>query len=239
MTRRRWIADQFSNHHASLLGPNAAHLARVLRARVGQQYEIVCGDVVLLGTIASVSDDDVEFTLGEAVAETSEREIVLVMAIYKFDRLEWAIEKCTELGVTRIIPVIARRTDSHLATAAVKRVERWRRVAHEAAQQSRRLRPPQIDEPVKLKSALALQTPTRLLLNENERSELLREALVPSIHVLFAPIALAVGPEGGWAEDELNEFSVAGWRSVTLGSTILRAETAAIAALAAVTAILD
>ncbi len=75
-----------------------------------------------------------------------EREIVLVMAIYKFDRMEWAIEKCTELGVTRIVPVIARRTDAHLAAAAAKRVERWRRIAHEAAQQSRRLRPPQIDE---------------------------------------------------------------------------------------------
>ena len=95
---------------------------------------------------------------------------MLVVAIYKFDRLEWAIEKCTELGVTRIVPVIARRTDAHLAAAAGKRVERWRRIAHEAAQQSRRLRPPQIDEAVKLKSALALEAPTRLLLNENERS---------------------------------------------------------------------
>jgi 16S rRNA (uracil1498-N3)-methyltransferase len=239
MTRRRWIADQFSNQHASLLGQNAAHLARVLRARVGQEYEIVCGEVVLLGTITSVSEDEVEFAMGKVVAETSEREIVLVMAIYKFDRMEWAVEKCTELGATRMIPVIARRTDSHLATAAVKRVERWRRIAHEAAQQSRRLRPPQIDEAVRLKSALALDVPTRLLLNENERSEPFREALAQSIHDPVAPIALAVGPEGGWTEDELTEFSLSGWRSVTLGSTILRAETAAIAALAAVTAILD
>ena len=80
---------------------------------------------------------------------------MLVAAIYKFDRLEWAIEKCTELGVTRIIPVIARRTEAHLAEAAGKRVERWRRIAHEASQQSRRMRPPQIDEVVKLKSALS------------------------------------------------------------------------------------
>lgn len=239
MTRRRWIADEFSAHHASLLGFNATHLARVLRARVGQAYEIVCGEVVRLGTIASVTEERVEFALSEVVSEASEREIVLVMAIYKFDRLEWAIEKCTELGATRIIPVIARRTDSHLAIAAVKRVERWRRVAHEAAQQSRRLRPPQIDDAVKLKSALALEVPTRLLLNENERSENLRDALTSSIHDATSPIAIGVGPEGGWAEEELAEFSVAGWRSVTLGYTILRAETAAIAALAAVVAILD
>jgi 16S rRNA (uracil1498-N3)-methyltransferase len=235
MTRRRWIADEFSNEHASLLGQNAAHLARVLRGRVGQEYEVVCGEVVRMGTIASVSEERVEFALGEAVCGSCEREIVLLMAIYKFDRLEWAIEKCTELGATRIIPVIARRTDSHLAATAGKRVERWRRIAHEAAQQSRRVHPPQIDEVVKLKSALKLEAPTRLLLNENEHSKKIREALEEAA----SPVVFAVGPEGGWAEEELIQFSEAGWRSVTLGSTILRAETAAIAALAAAMAILD
>ena len=211
----------------------------MLRARVGQEYDIVCGELVRRGTIASVSDERVEFDLGETVSERGEREIVLVAAIYKFDRLEWAIEKCTELGVTRIVPVIARRTDSHLAAAAGKRVERWRRIAHEAAQQSRRLRPPQIDEAVKLNSALSLEAPTRLLLNENERSETFRDALDWSTGEVPAPIAVAVGPEGGWTGEELSQFSAAGWRSVTLGSTILRAETAAIAALAAVAALLD
>jgi 16S rRNA (uracil1498-N3)-methyltransferase len=235
MTRRRWIADEFSADHAALLGANAAHLARVLRARVGQEYDIVCGEQVRLGTIASVSEDRVEFALGDLVLEGCEREIVLVMAIYKFDRMEWAIEKCTELGATRIVPVIARRTDAHLTGAAAKRVERWRRIAHEAAQQSRRLRPPQIDEAVKLKSALALEAPTRLLLNENERSKKISEALQEAA----APIIFAVGPEGGWTEEELSQFSEAGWCSVTIGSTILRAETAAIAALAAAAVILD
>ena len=95
----------------------------MLRARAGQEYDIVCGERVRLGTIESVSDERVEFALGEALSERldepseprCEREIVLVTAIYKFDRMEWAIEKCTELGVTRIVPVIARRTDAHLA----------------------------------------------------------------------------------------------------------------------------
>jgi 16S rRNA (uracil1498-N3)-methyltransferase len=235
MTRRRWIADEFSDQRAWLLGQNAAHLARVLRARVGQEFDIACGGLVRLGTIVSVSGERVEFALGDALGGGWERELVLVAAIYKFDRLEWAIEKCTELGVTRIIPVIARRTEAHLAEAAVKRMERWRRIAHEASQQSRRERPPQIDEVVKLKSALRLEAPTRLLLNENEQSENLREALTAAA----LPIAFAVGPEGGWSPEEVTEFRDAGWRSVTLGRTILRAETAAIAALAAAGAILD
>jgi 16S rRNA (uracil1498-N3)-methyltransferase len=235
MTRRRWIADEFSADTASLLGQNAAHLARVLRARVGQEFDIVCGERVRLGTIVSVSDERVEFALGEWIEGDGEREIVLLTAIYKFDRLEWAIEKCTELGVTRIVPVIARRTETHLATAAGKRVERWRRIAHEAAQQSRRLRSPQIDEPVKLKSALSLDAGCRLLLNENEKAEKFRDALVGAA----SPVVFASGPEGGWTDDELKEFSGAGWRSVSLGTTILRAETASIAAMALAAAILE
>jgi 16S rRNA (uracil1498-N3)-methyltransferase len=235
MTRRRWIADEYSQDRASLLGQNAAHLVRVLRARVGQEYDIVCGEAVRLGTIACVTGERVEFALGDVVAEATEREIVLVMAIYKFDRMEWAIEKCTELGATRIIPVIARRTDTHLAAAVGKRIPRWQRIAHEAAQQSRRLRAPQIDEAVKLKALLELEAGTRLLLNEDEKQKKICAALT----VAALPIAMAVGPEGGWTEEELGQFSAAGWQSVSLGSTILRAETAAMAALAVISAMLD
>jgi 16S rRNA (uracil1498-N3)-methyltransferase len=153
--------------------------------------------------------------------------------------MEWAIEKCTELGATRIIPVIARRTDAHLVTAARKRVERWRRIAHEAAQQSRRQRVPQIDDPVKLKTALEIgldgETGVRLLLNENERAKKICTALDKN----SSEVAFAVGPEGGWTDEELAQFEAAGWQSVTLGTTVLRAETAAIAAIAAAAAILD
>ena len=267
MTRRRWIADEFTEDRAWLLGTNAAHLARVLRARAGQEFDIVCGGRLQVGTIVSVSGERVEFALREAdpalMDETSleaaslgeagasaEREIVLVAAIYKFDRMEWAIEKCTELGVTRIIPVIAQRTGSHLAAASGKRVERWRRIAHEAAQQSRRISAPRIEEAVKLKPALGdgslmREGATRLLLNENEKNETLREALAGmTLDGLTkagtsGALAFAVGPEGGWTGEEVAEFGKAGWRSVRLGSTILRAETAAIAALAAAAAILD
>ena len=141
-----------------------------------------------------------EFALGDAVsAAESEREIVLVVAIYKFDRMEWAIEKCTELGVTRIVPVIARRTDAHLAAAAGKRVERWRRIAHEAAQQSRRLRRAADRRRGEAESrADAWKLRTRLLLNENEREKKIREALDEK--PACAPVAFAVGPEGGWTE---------------------------------------
>ena len=139
MTRRRWIADEYSADRAALTGEHAAHLARTLRARVGQQFDVSCGEAVRRATVTSVADDRVEFSLGEEVAAAIVAPITLLLAIFKFDRMEWAIEKCTELNVSTIVPVIARRTEKHLAQAADKRVERWRRIAREAAQQARRV----------------------------------------------------------------------------------------------------
>ena len=155
--------------------------------------------------------------------------ITLLLAIFKFDRMEWAIEKCTELGVRKIVPVIARRTDAHLAAASSKRVERWRRIALQASEQSRRSSPPEIAEVIKLRESLSLPGDVRIVLSESEQQTQLRDLLGNG---QSGEILLAIGPEGGWAEDELRAFQEQGWTSASLGPTILRAETAAIAATA-------
>jgi len=131
MTRRRWIADEISGSRAFLTGEHARHLAQVLRARAGQKFDISAGGEVRRGTIVRVEPERVEFELNEAVTEASSAKVTVAISIFKFDRMEWAIEKCTELGVARIIPVIAGRTEKHLATSAAKRVERWRRQYNE------------------------------------------------------------------------------------------------------------
>src|SRR5579863_496644 len=143
MTRRRWIADEVSDNHAALTGDHADHLIRVLRARLGQEFDISTGIVVRRGRIVTIQEGRVDFDLGEEVSAAQAAKVTLLLAIFKFDRMEWGIEKCTELGVSRIVPVIARRTDAHLALAAAKRVERWRRIAAQAAEQSRRAAPPE------------------------------------------------------------------------------------------------
>src|SRR6266481_9143514 len=132
MTRRRFIADEVEADRAILLGEHAAHLSRVLRAQVGQQFDIAANGRVRRGEIISVTPDRVEFILHERVdaAVAGQRQVTLLLSIFKFDRMEWAIEKAIELGVAEIVPVIARRTEANLASAAVKRVERWRRIAH-------------------------------------------------------------------------------------------------------------
>jgi 16S rRNA (uracil1498-N3)-methyltransferase len=255
MTRRLWIADEYSSDRAALTGAHAAHLARTLRARVGQEFEVACGEVVRRATVTSVADDRVEFTLSEEVRAGAVVPITLLLAIFKFDRIEWAIEKCTELNVTTIVPVIARRSEKHLAQAAEKRLERWRRIAREAAEQSRRTMPPEIATPVKLKDALApvartqnsIVIPTEdfspsggtccssgfalnIVLAETERTITLTDVL--RAHETPQSLTLAIGPEGGWTPEELHTFATERFLSCSLGDTILRAETAAIAALA-------
>jgi 16S rRNA (uracil1498-N3)-methyltransferase len=228
MTRRRWIADEFSNNHAALTGDHADHLIRVLRAHIGQEFDIVTGGTVHRGRISGIVPTRVDFELEEEVPSTQAANVTLLLAIFKFDRMDWAIEKCTELGASRIIPVIARRTDTHLATAAEKRADRWRRIALQAAEQSRRVHPPEIGAPMKLKEAATMASSMRIVLAESEQETPLRDVLSSGAD----EIVLAIGPEGGWTEDELQLFQKAGWVSATLGRTILRSETAAIAATA-------
>ena len=231
MTRRRWIADEVSGSRAFLVGAHADHLARVLRARVGQEFDITTGSEVRRGLVIAISADRVEFELGDPIPSSPNVQITLLLSIFKFDRMEWAIEKCTELGVARIVPLIARRTEGHLAAAAAKRVERWRRIVLQAAEQSRRSLVPEVWQPLKFKDALTLPGGMRIVLSEFE-TEIKLKDLLQSLH--DDEIFIALGPEGGWTNEELTTFREAGWSSASLGSTILRAETATIAAMSIV-----
>jgi len=236
MTRRRFIADTFTDTTASLTGDQAAHLARVLRAQPGQIFDVVSNGFLHRAEVLTVSDREVVFTLHEELEADAALPVHLLLAVFKFDHLEWGIEKATELGAARITPVLARRTEKHLALAAAKRVERWRRITLESSKQSRRTDVPEVDEPQALKAALALVTAsTKLLLAETEQDNTITAALNASTR---ESIALAVGPEGGWTAEEMQLFTNHNWQHVTLGTRILRAETAAIAGLAICSALL-
>ena len=226
MTRRRWAADQVEGDRASLLGDHADHLSRVLRAEIGQHYDIATPTGVRLGRIVSVKEGCVDFLLGDFLPNPELPDITLAFAIFKFDRMEWAIEKCTELGVNKIIPFIAARTEKHLAQSAAKRAERWRRLITQASEQSRRAAPAELTDPVKFDELLHETIPTCIVLTESGTNIPLASQLTTGRTLL------AIGPEGGWTPTELRKFDEAGWKSATLGPTILRAETAAIAAVA-------
>ena len=228
MTPRRWIADRVEGDKAWLLAQNAAHLFRVLRVKTGQQFEVVAEGVVRMGTVVFAAEHEVEFHLDEDVVGPSLPEVAVYLSIFKFDRMEWALEKLTELGVGRIALVVAQRSGHHLVKAAATRLPRWRKIVHESAQQSRRVAAPEIAEPANLKAIVGAVQDHRIVLSESEKGLSLKSALAGC----SPPLSLAFGPEGGWTAEETQMFLDSGWKPASLGGTILRAETAAIAAVA-------
>jgi len=219
--------DEVRNGAAKIEGEGAHHLTRVLRVEAGQKYEITDTHRVWLAEVQTARKSVVEFeVLEELQAGSQLPEATLYLALVKFERFEWAVEKATELGVARIVPVEASRSERGLGEGAKKRVERWRRIAREASEQSRRLNAPEIDNPVRFEKMLPCDSAQRLWLDERPGAPAMLKTLPPG------PAALAIGPEGGWSDAERESFRESGWTAASLGPAILRAETAVCAALA-------
>lgn len=203
-------------------------------------YELSDGQHVWLARTESVNRDEVQFSLVEPlpVVPASVR-IELLLAIVKFDRFEWALEKATELGAEEIVPLAADRSEKGLLAAAGKRAERWKRILAESAQQARRLRIPTLRSMEKPRDALSGSTAAlKLLLSERADARPLRAPLGAFAEqhrgTLTARLAVAIGPEGGWTDAEFAAAANCGFLKAALGTNILRTETAVCAALAAV-----
>lgn len=231
--RRRFFVEQFEAGRAHLQGEDAEHLGRVLRAQPGQLYELSDGHQLWLAEIESASKKFIEFRLTEQLPATpSLLRSTLLLAIVKFDRFEWALEKATELGVSQIVPLIADRSERGLLAAAAKRAERWRKILHESAQQSRRLAPPELLQPRRLRECNAEERDIAIFFSERADAPSLRAALGDSTSA--KRVTITIGPEGGWTDEEVATARQHGFREASLGQLILRTETAVVAALAAV-----
>jgi 16S rRNA (uracil1498-N3)-methyltransferase len=229
--RRRFFVEKFDGQRALVSGDRAHHLGVVLRAQTGQLYELSDGVRVCLGRIEKVARDSVEFALLEELhAEEPRLNVILLLSVVKFDAFEWAIEKATELGVTEIVPLSAARSEKGLIAAPEKRSERWRKIVLEAAQQSRRVKLPVLQPVARPEAAFAARG-DRLGIFLSERAD------APSLRVALRDRAasravLAIGPEGGWTDEERDAALKAGFQEASLGRLILRTETAVVAALA-------
>jgi 16S rRNA (uracil1498-N3)-methyltransferase len=229
MARRRFFVDQVRKGQAEITGDDAHHLTRVLRVEVGQKFEITDNQRAWLASVETARKDLVRFNVIEELAAAPELPCVtLYLALIKFERFEWAVEKATELGATRIVPVEANRSEHGLFAGAQKRAERWKRIARESSGQSRRLRVPEIGNAIRLPDALRDPSTHRCWLDEMSGAMPLFNAFA------FQPgdsAAILIGPEGGWIDSERKQFGEAGWTAASLGPSILRAETAVCAAL--------
>jgi 16S rRNA (uracil1498-N3)-methyltransferase len=236
MARRRFFVDRVRDGRAAVEGETAEHLRKVLRAEPGQKVEISDNHCVYLAEIEGCQKGVVRFrVLDEIPAEEPAVCLTLLASLVKFDRFEWIVEKATELGVETIVPVAAARSEKGLELAAAKRLNRWRRVAVESSQQARRARLPQVLPCTSFGEALADQGRLRLLLDEEQGGAPLLAAIEGvEARTRSDAVCLLVGPEGGWTGEEREAALNAGWVRVSLGPLVLRAETAAIAALAVV-----
>jgi 16S rRNA (uracil1498-N3)-methyltransferase len=230
--RRRFFVERFDQGRARVEDDAAHHLGRVLRAQPGQLYELSDGSSLWLGRIETVTREHIDFALVEKLPSyIPALETTLLLAVVKFEAFEWALEKATELGVNRIVPLAASRSEKVLLSAAPKRAERWKKILLEASQQSRRLQVPQLEALARPETAF--QRNKRgicLLLSESPDAMPLRELLNAK---QAASAVLAIGPEGGWAEAEFVAARSAAFEETSLGRLILRTETAVVAALAA------
>lgn len=233
--RRRFFVEEFERDSATLHGDDAAHLGRVLRAEPGQLYELSDGKKVWLGQIQHIAKSSrnggtIEFSLVEPIEQKAPSlRVELLISLIKFDRFEWCLEKATELGVTEIIPLAASRSEKRLLPAASKRAERWEKILRESAQQSRQLKAPILGAVTPSEKAfVSSHAGCQFLFSERQDARPLRSV---QMGCLSKSIAVAIGPEGGWTDQEIASARKAGFFETSLGEGILRTETAVISAI--------
>ena len=229
MTRRRFHAppDSFKHGAITLSGDQARHLREVLRLKPGDEVYVFDG----LGhefrcTVSNARRDSAELRIEAEVQPAkpeSQLQLNLCVALLKGEKFDLVVQKATELGVTKVTPLMTRYADVHLRDAAdaSKRVARWQRIAMEAAKQSGRAFVPEITLPVAFDEALAIEG---LGVMFSERGGVAFESLPAT-----TSITALVGSEGGWTDEEIEAARARNFHIVTLGGRVLRAETAAIA----------
>ena len=228
--------EEMGSDFMVLTGENAAH-AKVLRLKSGEKVTVCdgCGREAVC-TVSDVSPGQISLVVdsqGESCAEPSVC-VSVYMAFAKGDKLEHVIQKATELGAYEIIAFPTSRCVSKPdEKSLIKKLERWQKIAASAAEQSGRGRIPKVDTVGSYKEALerAAQADVAILFYENEKATTLKMALQEKV---YHTVSLLTGPEGGLEQREVEQAMEAGLRVCTLGSRILRCETAPLCALSAV-----
>ncbi|MCC9079063.1 16S rRNA (uracil(1498)-N(3))-methyltransferase [Litorilinea aerophila] len=222
------------------LTPIAHQLSRVLRARPGTRIVLLDGrGQEFLTEVRRLDPGEARgqiLEVGPAAGEPR-RPVILYQCTLKADKFEWILQKGVELGVTRFVPVIARRSVVRPAAAVLKKYPRWQRIIQEAAEQSGRGCLPELAAPLSWEEAVRTGEGLRLLPWEDATGHPgLLATLQRSGQAPPPAISLLVGPEGGLTPEEVALARSAGWQVISLGTRILRAETAALAAVAVIQA---
>lgn len=228
--------EQISDNYISIIGDDVKHIKKVLRLREGEEIEVCdgCGEDFEC-KIESLSDDVVRAEILKRYPNTAEApiELCVYQGMPKNDKMDYIVQKCVELGVCRIVPVITKRAVS-IPRDAEKKTARWQRISDEAAKQCGRGILPKVENTINFADAIkAMSDEDALSLmpyeceKEGSLSVLLRATDKKKINVF-------IGPEGGFDESEVEKAKCAGIHTVTLGPRILRTETAPLAVCSAI-----
>lgn len=225
--------NQINNDKIHILGEDVNHIANVLRMKKEDEVQI-CNQETgenYITKIISFSKDEIECEIVKKIIETVESnvDITLFQGIPKFDKMELIIQKNTEVGVKKIVPVLMERTVVKLdEKTANKKIERWQKIAEVAAKQSMRDIIPEIENIIKLQDITKQDYDVVLVAYENEENNMLKQELKKLQGKDRYKIAIVIGPEGGISEKEIEILKNMGASFVSLGKRILRTETAGI-----------
>jgi 16S rRNA (uracil1498-N3)-methyltransferase len=230
MNVHRFYCEKITEPVVELAGPEARHLASVLRLQKGQQVELFDGrGAAGMAAIKTITDKMIILDVKSLrlIPQRTTGRIILAVSIAKGERFDWLVEKCTELGIDRLCPVLFERTVKSAAGSQIQ--QRWKRLAISAAKQSGRYFLPVIDSPASLTDIL-----NTLRMDYPSADILLGQPQLDALPIIRYPFSgkdymVFVGPEGGLADSEQQLLLECGAKTVRLTDTILRVETAALA----------
>lgn len=239
--------DGWSAECVRVEGEQAHHLKQVLRARPGDTFEFIDGKGrwarAVVETLPPRGEIRCRIQEQHSQPPLGDDRWILLQALVRFEKFEWILEKAAELGVTRIIPLQTAYTEAKWRGVSSNRFERWEKILVESLKQSRRLHLPVVSRPMRFDQAIGkTEASVKILLSEKPGTPTLKSVARSMPGFASASIqtrgimkvALAIGPEGGWANEEVAFAQGAGYQPVSLGESILRSETAAVAALSIV-----
>lgn len=227
-------SENISELEGKILGDDVKHIYKVLRLEPGEKVILNnCQGKEFLGQIASVTKESVAIKIIEELQENNESpiKIFLFQGLPKAQKMDLIVQKGTELGITKFIPTITKRVDIKLK-GEFKKLDRLNRIALEAAKQSKRSIIPEVSEPITFEEALVQMASVDLFIVPYENAEnygikaMINDLQKKGSLTEIKTVGIMVGPEGGFEEDEINKLKENGAYIITLGSRILRTETA-------------
>jgi 16S rRNA (uracil1498-N3)-methyltransferase len=238
MEIRRVFVDKLKikNGMVVVTGPVQKYVTGVLRKGPGDRVDIIDGKGYLYrSTIQSIKGKELYLQIIDVVHNPQEKRsrVILCVSPIKGPRMDWLIEKATELGAEKIVPVILRRTLIKFSDNGADKIDRWKRISIEASRQSGRFTLPEIVEPTPLRSIAELvkDAARRVVLYEKERETTLKDVFGTKTGDVTC---IVIGPEGGIEEEEIGWLKENGFMACTLGDTIFRAETTPLVVLSVI-----